>query len=540
MPLRRQLLQSALDYYQGFLAEQRDDPGVQAEIAATYWRVGQLRAAMGSRESWIEPYQKGVEIVQKLVDSNVPAADLGTLQWGVARESGISVPSVGNPAEAHATFLKAQRIWEKLVKENPTVTGFQSDLASICNILGILDNYMGKPADAAREYEKACQLWENLVQANVASPETRDGLATGLDNLGEAYLALNRRQEAEKAKRKGIALQEKLTAEFPAVPAYRRDLATIYTRLSGVLLSAGQTSEALAIKEKELSTWEQLAASHPTVTDYRTGLVSCRLDFADLLQKSGRTREAEQILERHLAELSMAIQLEPTNASLWDRRANVYGYFGRWDNALRDYVHVTELYPREHWYWYYRSALELYLGDVDGYRRSCREMLKRFGSTDDLYIAVRTAMTCSLSPDAVSDFDPVLKLAGLAVEKNSSYGWAIFAKGLAEYRARHYAGAVDMLKREQWRAGKFPLHFQAAAFAVLAMACHQLSQTEEARTALGQARSILANKMPKTEKGEHWHDWLRAQILYREAEALMGIGNRNTQHKDTKDTKKKP
>jgi hypothetical protein len=155
-------------------------------------------------------------------------------------------------------------------------------------------------------------------------------------------------------------------------------------------------------------------------------------------------------------------------------------------------------------------------------------------------------MTCSLSPDAVSDLDPVLKLTELAVEKNSSYPWATFAKGLAEYRVGHYAGAVDWLKRVPPKAtGQFPWYLSAPGSAVRAMARHQLTQTEEARTALGQARSILANKMPKPEKGERfdfylWHDWLRAQILYREAEALIGVGNRNTQHKDTEDTKKRP
>jgi serine/threonine protein kinase/WD40 repeat protein/tetratricopeptide (TPR) repeat protein len=246
------------------------------------------------------------------------------------------------------------------------------------------------------------------------------------------------------------------------------------------------------------------------------------------------------------AEISMAIQLDPTNAHLWARRAAVYAHFGQWDKALPDCVRATELGPGNPWYWYYSSVLQLHLGDVDGYRRSCREMLQRFRSTDDVAIASGTAMTCSLSAGAVSDFDPVLKLAGLAAEKDGSYPWAIFAKGLAEYRAGHYAGAVDWQKRVPAKAaGGFRWCLTASAFAVQAMARHQLRQTEEARTALAQARSILANKMPKPEKGEHfdpywWHDWLRAQILYREAEALIGIGNRNTQHKDTKDTKKKP
>jgi hypothetical protein len=49
--------------------------------------------------------------------------------------------------------------------------------------------------------------------------------------------------------------------------------------------------------------------------------------------------------------------------------------------------------------------------------------------------------------------------------------------------------------------------------------------------------------MPDPAKGRNfggdWHDWLHAQILYREAEVLMGTKDENTHHKETKDTKKK-
>jgi|SRR5579884_1394721 len=63
------------------------------------------------------------------------------------------------------------------------------------------------------------------------------------------------------------------------------------------------------------------------------------------------------------------------------------------------------------------------------------------------------------------------------------------------------------------------------ALAILPMARHREGQTGQARQLLKEAGAILTRKLPKVERGEHygndWHDWLRAQLLYHEAQALL-------------------
>jgi hypothetical protein len=39
--------------------------------------------------------------------------------------------------------------------------------------------------------------------------------------------------------------------------------------------------------------------------------------------------------------------------------------------------------------------------------------------------------------------------------------------------------------------------------------------------------------------GDDWHDWLRSQILCREAESLLGTRDKNTHHKGTKEPEKR-
>jgi hypothetical protein len=208
---------------------------------------------------------------------------------------------------------------------------------------------------------------------------------------------------------------------------------------------------------------------------------------------------------------------------------------GQWDQAAGEFALLAESDPNNHWYWFRSAPLYLQTGNVEGYRRVCREMLTRFGNTAKPEIAERTAKTCSLAPDAVSDFVPVLQLADRAVtgtEKHRDYRWFVLTKGLAEYRAGHYAAALEWLNRFSPGAGGD--HFDATAFAVRAMAKYRLGLapgadaarlTAEARAALGHAQAILAKKMPDPKAGRpyssYFHDWLHAQILVHEAEKLI-------------------
>jgi serine/threonine protein kinase/WD40 repeat protein len=265
--------------------------------------------------------------------------------------------------------------------------------------------------------------------------------------------------------------------------------------------------------------------------------------------------------------LALQVEVDPGDLDLSERikslsdRGYAHVSGGEWEKAAEDFARVIEGNPKEHWYWYISASLKLEMGDRQGYRRICKEMLARFGKNDKSEWREFVAFTCSLAPDAVSDFGPILKLADQAVtgsEQGAYPRWNVLTKGLAEYRAGHYASAVDWMNRFAPRVDG--AHCDASVFAVVAMAKHRLGVAgtesskpmlaEEARAALSHAQTILSQKMPDPKAGRPWgdkwpysvdnfHDWLHAQILCREAEALLGMKEKKTHQKDTKDTKVK-
>jgi tetratricopeptide (TPR) repeat protein len=185
---------------------------------------------------------------------------------------------------------------------------------------------------------------------------------------------------------------------------------------------------------------------------------------------------------------------------------------------------VIELAPSVHLGWYLNAPLRLELGDIEGYRRACREMLTRFARAKNPIIADRTAKTCLLMPGAVTDLKPVMKLADRAVtgtEKEGCYRWFLLARGMADYRDGRFASAITWLDKSlsadsDWR----PLSLDATAHLFLAMAHQQLGRPAEARQALDKATKMMAQKLPD-DPGMDWDDWLRFQIVRREAEALV-------------------
>src|SRR5262249_29888177 len=92
-----------------------------------------------------------------------------------------------------------------------------------------------------------------------------------------------------------------------------------------------------------------------------------------------------------------------------------------WQAAVTAYTRLLVLAPQEHPLWYHAAPLLLQSGDVEGYRRHRKEMLKRFGDTRDPVIAERTAKACLLLPADKEELKQIVGLAELAVREGTRH-----------------------------------------------------------------------------------------------------------------------
>ena len=243
--------------------------------------------------------------------------------------------------------------------------------------------------------------------------------------------------------------------------------------------------------------------------DYRP-----HMTLAHMLSQQGKLTEAQ-------GEFQEVIRLVPLGGTAYLGLGDIYGKSGQWEQAAAAYGRAVALMPDVPLGWHHRASMCLYIGDSEGYRQACREMLQRL-QTKRAADAWRLVEACSLAPDAISDIEPVRQLTyhtfadGTRAESNLGF---MALRGLAEYRAGRHAEALTGLERHARGSGPN----SAMAFAVLAMAHHRLGQDAESQAALASSQAIVSN-MPRPELAQPqnaWHLWLVCQILVREAQSLL-------------------
>jgi hypothetical protein len=202
---------------------------------------------------------------------------------------------------AHESALA---IWQKLAEANPTVTNFQSDLATSHHNIGLLLTSAGKPAEGVAAYESALAVREKLARENPESPGFASGLGATLNNLAVLDLAEKRFEVARDRLQEAVESQRKALTANSANPVYRQYLANHLINL--ITASRGlNNAEGTAEAERELA---QLRDSDPAFAALDTKLAAI---VKGVLQAGS---EAERLA---LAQRAYDKRLFVTSARLW-------------------------------------------------------------------------------------------------------------------------------------------------------------------------------------------------------------------------------
>jgi len=211
-----------------------------------------------------------------------------------------------------------------------------------------------------------------------------------------------------------------------------------------------------------------------------------------------------------------------TDVNAYVQRAESLARQAQWGPAAADMAKAADFSPFSQKFWCDLTVLRLAAEDLEGYQWACRDILARFDPKNP-NVAEQTAKTCLLAPDAVSDYEPVIRLARYAVtatEAHQDYKWFALTRGMADYRIGEIAGAIEWINKSLSPGAEIPIR-DGIAQAFLAMAYHRLGQADNARQALEKAET-MEQKLPKLEAGDQsWPDVLRLHIVRREAEEIL-------------------
>ena len=292
--------------------------------------------------------------------------------------------------------------------------------------------------------------------------------------------------------------------------------------LGGIFAEANQWDKAERCMREAITDYRKVSETSNELVEALEMLAKIREAQEDAKEAAKLRLEAVTVT---VAGKSADIAARPADAAAVFDRANANLRLGRFQEALADLVNATGLDPGDHWAWYHRSCVHLYLGDEPAYRAAAAEMLKRFGADPRRERRERSAKVCLLASRPVGDLATLARLADEGVAPGAPPAllpWFRMCKGMAEYRGGKYAEALDSLQRAR---GVDNSYGQAGIELLMAM-CHQgLGDGEKARDFLRRATVRLDEQLPRPGEddiGSSPEIFLIAVILRREAEKVVG------------------
>ena len=193
-----------------------------------------------------------------------------------------------------------------------------------------------------------------------------------------------------------------------------------------------------------------------------------------------------------------------------------------WNKAAEFALQLIQRNPKDTLLWLKAAPVLALADDPAIYSDFCGRMVAQFADSNDALVVERTIKACLLRVNSIDlSKIPAEKLAKMMDEGTVSdalkiWGWV--ARAIWAYRIGDAESAVKYVANsEEHKPDDFA---HAINLTVLAMARHQQKDPEAARQALDEASQVI-NRLKSDENNLANHDLLIAQILFREAEALI-------------------
>jgi len=315
-PLRQDLLQEALNYYQQFLKERGDDPTIQDELAMTHFRIGRITEQIDSPDVALASYRRALAAQQRLVterpDDTVCLTGLGDT-WSAIGGVLFNQREFDEAREAHG---KASEIRRRLADKVSEESEFQRTLANSRMNIGLVDMECGRLKDARSSFEDAQTLRRQILEKRTDCAETRRDLGIGYYNMANLSLSMKERdyEGAEKSFEEAISLFEGLLAEDERDLANQYRLAMCYRELANLHSEQQQRAEARERYGQAFEHIEKLVQRNPDVPEYKADLAGLRINLGQLENDDGHPDAAIEAFRQAIDILQPLSQRYPGTA----------------------------------------------------------------------------------------------------------------------------------------------------------------------------------------------------------------------------------
>jgi serine/threonine protein kinase len=319
--VRERLVRDGLEYLDSLAGEVSDDRALQAELAAAYERVGDVRgeaygANLGDPAGAIESYEKALRIRESLVKAdphNVRArSDLARSHMRI----GNRLIATGESARGLEHLRRSLAVYQQLDREGEVSAELRNETAAAYSYLGLAFEDLGDAPGALDNQLKALVLRTQLATDHPANPEYRRNLAVAHINVGRALVLSGNVKEGVESNQKALVMCQALHAENSESADYRRLLANTYQNDGDYRAILGDTAGALASFRRKLVLDEQALADDPVDARSRSDVGYTGERIGVLLTHASEPAQALPFYHQALAMLEVLTKDAPEDLSL--------------------------------------------------------------------------------------------------------------------------------------------------------------------------------------------------------------------------------
>lgn len=460
-------------------------------VIFSQFALGDMLEKQGRLADAEECYRLGIDLCRKTVGLRHPKAIS-------------AVMVVANLMGKTGRYDEGRALYEELVKERRTAFGPNHILVGQ-SLLTEAD-YAFAHGDLATRDARVKEAKE--VYRSLPRDRRRDTLARNLSLLGDILVSANQTADAEPILREALAITKLETGEKSL------DSARVALALGNCLLrtqsSASEAEELLAFSGSIHGAISPPSASHARVL---SALSLLRISQGRYDEAVDSMRKSADIASKVFSESPLVLAVYAAGAAeplLWKGE---YGVAIETIRAAQRILMKVKSIPAPT-----ECQLECVLalallrsGDVGGHRTKVRELLRKFGDTQNAREAARLAWLCVRTPGAVDDPDSLVARAD-GLMKLGPHDMNKPIRTLARIRAGRFEEALKLISDSR---AQRPV-FNAWEETVLALALKKVGRVEDSKAALERAETWRRKPAAKL---INWEEFTELELLKREAVA---------------------
>jgi serine/threonine protein kinase/tetratricopeptide (TPR) repeat protein len=323
-PVRKEFLERAVGFYEGFVRDHGDDATLQFELADLCFRSAQVNTEIGSKADALRLYGRAGELYAGLLREDPTNQRYLAEQGYILNNSGTLHNDLGDRPLAAAAYRDALAVYSRLADANPRDLGYRNSRAIGLYNLGTLESDSGEFDAALGHLREARTIRTDLVKGEPGSRLLGLRLTDVDYQIAMILTRHGERDQAVAAHAAVLRAREELAGRFPNQPDVHIALSLSYRVLGEQRSAAGKPDEAEAALKKSADALNAAGKLNPNITRLPVELAFTLHALAEVYRQAGKFEAALDVLQRARAIREQLTRMHPQSRVFKGDLAHTY------------------------------------------------------------------------------------------------------------------------------------------------------------------------------------------------------------------------